>query len=195
MNERSLEGPEYLTGRILHAPILNARKVSRSDLWTVQLEKLVVNSVVNPLTAILRCKNGVLIEKSDGPIGRVMDRLIEEASLVLRAQVRDASTRQLETDAEEDVQALVDRFSASRLRTMVYAVCEKVKGNKSSMLQDVTAGKQTEIGDFNGWLVDTASQYGLSMTTHKTMIELVEGGMVLGEDDLEVRFKETSVKC
>jgi 2-dehydropantoate 2-reductase len=194
LNGQSPEAPEYLTERLLHAPYVNARQVSRSDLWVVQLEKLVVNSVVNPLTAVLRRKNGVLVEKSDGPIARVMDRLIEEASLVLQALVRDANARQLETDAEEDVQALLDRFSAPRLRAMVYSVCEKVKDNKSSMLQDVIAGKQTEICEFNGWLAVTASRYGLSTATHKTVIKLVEEGTVLGEDDLDAHFRTIQLK-
>ncbi|RKU44207.1 hypothetical protein DL546_002654 [Coniochaeta pulveracea] len=194
VNEQRPEGPEYLTQRILGAPILNARQVSRSDLWVVQLEKLVVNSVVNPLTALLRCKNGVLIEKSGGLIGKVMDRLIEEASIVLQALVRDSSTRQLETDGEEDVRALLDRFSAPRLRMMVYGVCEKVKDNRSSMLQDVTATKPTEIGEFNGWLVDTGNRYGLTVATHNAMVKLVQGGMVLGEDDLEAHILEPPVK-
>jgi 2-dehydropantoate 2-reductase len=198
-NQHNAAGAEYLMGQIMSAPHLDARTVSRSDLWVLQLEKLIVNCVINPLTAVLRCKNGVLFNHPDGPTARVMDLLVEEASGVLQALVRDESSREMlagvgTTDNQRSLAAkqaeLVDRFSTPRLRAMLRAVGEKVKDNRSSMLQDVTAGKQTEIREFNGWLVDTAAYLGggLDVSSHATLIRLVEQGVVLEESQLSVHF-------
>jgi 2-dehydropantoate 2-reductase len=205
LGSRQGEQADYLMGQIMSAPHLDARRVSRPDLWVLQLEKLIVNSVINPLTAVLRCRNGVLFSNPHGPIVRVMDRLVEEASDVLQTLVRDDSSREMlldgtANDPDSDTQqalggkqaALLDRFSAPRLRAMLHAVGEKVKDNTSSMLQDVRAGKQTEIREFNGWLVDMAGYLdgsgNLDLATHRTLIELVEGGVILDEGQLAGMF-------
>lgn len=202
LNGRNALGAEYLTNQIMKAPYLNARKVSTTDLWVLQLEKLVVNSVINPLTAVLRCKNGVLFSNPHGPVIAIMDLLVREASGVLQALVRDDSSRGIligehdgpGTDAEQALETrraeLFDRFSPQRLGAMLHSVGEKVKDNTSSMLQDVTAGKQTEIREFNGWLVDTAGYVGggLDVPSHKALIALVEEGVILEESQLGQYF-------
>jgi 2-dehydropantoate 2-reductase len=202
LNSQSALGAEYLMGQIMSAPYLNARKVSTSDLWVLQLEKLVVNCVINPLTAVLRCKNGVLFSSPRGPVIQIMDLLVKEASSVLQALVRDDSSRVILLGEHQDPvldaqqflkmkQAeLLDRFSAPRLRAMLHSVGEKVKDNRSSMLQDISAGKQTEIREFNGWLVDTAGYLGggLDVSSHKALIALVEEGVILDEFQLGKYF-------
>lgn len=202
LNHQHAVAAEYLTNQIVATPYLEARRVSRSTLWVLQLEKLVVNSVINPLTAVLRCKNGVLFSNPHGPIIRVMDLLIEEASGVLQALVRDGSSREMligededpVTDVQEAIEAkqaaLLDRFSAPRIRVMVNSVGEKAKDNRSSMLQDVTAGKQTEIREFNGWLVETAGHLGrrLNVPSHNILLALVEEGVVMDAERLGTYF-------
>ncbi|KAK1769050.1 6-phosphogluconate dehydrogenase C-terminal domain-like protein [Phialemonium atrogriseum] len=190
LNSENAWQADYLMSQITAAPYLDARRVSRSDLWVLQLEKLIVNCIINPLTAILRCKNGVLFADQDGPLIRVMDVLLEEASRVLQTLVRDETSREilLDNDAVPDgqesvemrLQYLLDRFSTARLRAMLHTVGEKVKDNTSSMLQDVMSGKKTEIREFNGWLIDTAGYLGgLDVEGHKRLIQLVENGTVL----------------
>ncbi|CCF42569.1 ketoisovalerate reductase, partial [Colletotrichum higginsianum] len=68
----------------------------------------------------------------------------------------------------------MDRFSQSRLKEMLYDVGFKVRDNTSSMLQDVRAGKQTEINEFNGWLVETAGYLddNLDITHHQILVDL-----------------------
>ncbi len=89
-------------------------------------------------------------------------------------------------------EALLTRFSPPRLKEMVLRVGEKIKDNISSMLQDVRAGKQTEISEINGWLVDTAEYLGgLDVTSHQTIVALVQGGVVVDEADLGRYFRGT----
>ncbi|KAM7192801.1 Ketopantoate reductase PanE/ApbA C terminal domain containing protein [Naviculisporaceae sp. PSN 640] len=194
MNPETQGSSGYLVEQILQAPHLSARAVPSFDLWVLQLEKLVVNSTINPMTALLRCKNGLLFSSSgDSSSERVMDLLLDEASLVLRTLVLDDSSREILAGAgcsssnekvDVDRQALVDRFSSGRLKEMLRQVGEKVKDNTSSMLQDVTFGKETEIKEFNGWFVDTAEYLGVKAPNHRTICNMVEESLVLDQDQL-----------
>lgn len=190
----------YLTKAITTAPALNARSISRADLWVSQLQKLVVNASINPLTAILRCKNGGLFEDSDGVIAKVLDRLLQEASAILQALINHPSSTEILASSDKSAQSLealreelTTRFSFDRLRPMLYRIGEIVKENSSSMLQDVRAGKKTEIRDFNGWLVETANflnqdnsgqQQVLDASCHQALVNLVESGTVMNEEEL-----------
>ena len=153
------ESAEYLSRQIATAPLLAARAVSSRELWLLQLEKLVVNTCINPLTAILRCKNGELFDGGpDSPVARVMDCMLGETSAVLQALVSHESSAQIlvagpdssSTALDAARTQLRDRFSQARLRSMLHAYGARVGANTSSMLQDVQAGKQTEVRDFNG---------------------------------------------
>lgn len=190
----------YLTEAITTAPALNARSISRADLWVSQLQKLVVNASINPLTAILRCKNGRLFEDPDGVTAKVIDRLLREASGILQTLINHPSSTDILASSDKSTQSLealreelTARFSFDRLRPMLYKIGEIVKENSSSMLQDVRAGKKTEIRDFNGWLVETADflnqdnssqQPILDASCHQALVSLVESGAVMNEEEL-----------
>lgn len=191
----------YLTEAIATAPHLNARSVTRAELWISQLQKLVVNSSINPLTAVLRCKNGVLFENPNGIVVQVMDRLLHESSAILQALINHPSSTEILTSSDEDSaqslyqlrEELTLRFSQPQLRSMLHKLGQIVKDNTSSMLQDARAGKPMEIRDFNGWLVETAEflkqdgsgQYQhLDVSCHQALIALVESGAILSEAEL-----------
>ncbi|KAI1410116.1 6-phosphogluconate dehydrogenase C-terminal domain-like protein [Hypoxylon sp. FL1857] len=191
-------GSEYLAEQIVGAPGLAARRVATRELWVAQLEKLVVNAVINPLTAVLRCKNGEIFERRDDGLLDVVDVLVEEASRTLTALVRHPSSDGIlgnkgklsgsatVEDLRETREELIERFSFGRLKTMLYGVGAKVAENTSSMLQDVRAGKKTEIEDFNGWLVETARYLGddHGLPTHEKLISLVTERKTLTRSEL-----------
>ncbi|KAL7921493.1 ketopantoate reductase PanE/ApbA C terminal domain-containing protein [Trichoderma austrokoningii] len=190
----------YLTEAITIAPSLNGRSMSRADLWVSQLQKLVVNASINPLTAILRCKNGRLFENPDGVIAQVLDRLLQEASAVLQTLINHPSSTDILASDSKSAQSLeafrkelTARFSHAQLRPMLYKIGEIVKENSSSMFQDVQAGKKTEVRDFNGWLVETASfldqddslqRRVLDVSCHQAIVDLVESGVIMSEEEL-----------
>lgn len=185
-NQKELEKLNYLTGLITKAPHLAGRAVSRSQLWILQLEKLVINMIINPLTAVLRVKNGELFAGPDGEVAKVMDVLLKETSDVLQALLRHERSIEILRNDEMPQEALVQRFSEPNLRQMLYRVGEKVKHNKSSMFQDMESGKQTEIREFNGWLVETAKSLdqSLDVSSHSALIDLVEQRVKLDEPEL-----------
>ncbi|KAI1486320.1 ketopantoate reductase PanE/ApbA C terminal-domain-containing protein [Biscogniauxia mediterranea] len=194
LNQATAHKAEYLMEQLAQAPALDCRRVSRRELWVAQLEKLVVNSTINPLTAVLRCKNGDLFTKKDedDDLTPVIDALVDEASKVLCALVMDPSSEPI-LAGEADRETLLERFSFPRLREMLLAVGQKVAENTSSMLQDVRARKQTEIDDFNGWLVETARYVNkdLRLLCHEMLIALVKDEAVLGKEEIKRRFIAT----
>ncbi|PTB66538.1 6-phosphogluconate dehydrogenase C-terminal domain-like protein [Trichoderma citrinoviride] len=195
----------YLTEAIASAPCLNARSITKVQLWVSQLQKLVVNSTINPLTAVLRCKNGALFENPHGAVAKVIDRLLHESSAILQALINHRSTAEILTSSTDVKSAqslsslreeLYLRFSFTELRSMLYKIGNVVKDNTSSMLQDARAGKPTEIRDFNGWLVETADflrqsssgqprdRDNLDVSCHQALIAMVESGTVVDETEL-----------
>ncbi|RYC54005.1 hypothetical protein CHU98_g12205 [Xylaria longipes] len=196
----------YLMRQIASAPDLDARAVSRKELWIAQLEKLVVNAIINPLTAVLRCQNGEIFVARDDAFPAVIDKLLGEASKTLSALIRDPASEEIliskplnqEATSRNPVKSLgtsreqlLERFSFPRLRSMVLDVGAKVAANTSSMLQDVRAGKPIEIDDFNGWLIDTAkllNKKGVRLPTHEKLVRLVKDQAALTRGELYLRL-------
>lgn len=189
-----VEKTRYLTELITKAPHLAGRAVSRSHLWILQLEKLVINMIINPLTAVLRVKNGDLFADQEDDVVKVMDVLLKETSDVLQTLLQHESSIEMLRDDEVSHEAILQRFSAPNLRQMLYRIGDKVKDNKSSMFQDMESGKQTEIREFNGWLVETAKSLdrSLDVSIHAALIDLVEQRVKLSKPELGRRLRPCS---
>jgi 2-dehydropantoate 2-reductase len=121
----------------------------RRELWA----KVVVNAAINPLTAVLRMPNGVLVNHED---------LRTMVGFVAREAVAAAGVAGVGLDAEALVARTLD-------------VAAKTADNRSSMLQDVERGRRTEVDAITGELVRTASSAGLGLPYLRTMDVLVRG--------------------
>lgn len=119
-------------------------------IGAARLAKLLVNLAINPVTAIFRVPNGALAEP---PLRAYVDALIHEAWPVLRVEG-------LELDE-----------SAARAR--VHEVIESTAANRSSMLQDVLAGRRTEADALTGAFLELASRHGVNVPTHAAMYRLL----------------------
>lgn len=112
-------------------------------------QKLLINAVINPLTAIYDVCNGELPKH---PFRlRLMQALCEETSAVLTAA----------------------GFRQENGWDKVLGVCEATAANVSSMLSDVRAGRQTEIAWINGGVAELARRYGLKAPLNEGLTELV----------------------
>ncbi|RYP16746.1 hypothetical protein DL767_010142 [Monosporascus sp. MG133] len=196
VNDREAPEEDYLLKQIVAAPGLAGRQITRRELWIAQLEKLVANSIINPLTTILRCKNGDVFVEQDDSLPVIINSLVDEASLVLRGLVLDPSTDDILRDGKgtplQTIRAeLLERFSSSRLRAMLYEVAAKVSENTSSMLQDARAGRETEINEFNGWLLETAKylDLGPALPTNEKLICSVKNKVTLKRNELHGHFQ------
>jgi len=119
-----------------------------ADIEKEEWSKLVVNSVINPLTAILRVRNNEIGVTS---LKEIRHGIVEECSLVAEAEgIR----------FEHDLETEVDR---------------KIRGytNYSSMYQDVVKGKRTEISFLNGKIVELGRKHGIRTPVNETLVGLI----------------------
>ncbi|KAL9115006.1 MAG: hypothetical protein Q9227_001250 [Pyrenula ochraceoflavens] len=152
----------FLLRTLLRTPVLVATHFPELDIFQMQLEKLVMNAVVNPLTAILDVKNGSLLHNVY--FTRVFRLLIAEMSLVIR------SLPELRGIPNVD-----KRFSAPRLENLVVKVIENTAQNSSSMREDARHLKQTEIDFINGYIVSRGEELGIKCVMNFLIQQLVHG--------------------
>jgi 2-dehydropantoate 2-reductase len=113
--------------------------------------KLLVNAVINPLTALFDVRNGELPKHPRR--AALMRKLYEETNQVLIAAGMNGDE---------------DRWQ------QVLQVCERTASNISSMLADVQAGRQTEIEWINGSVCRLAARHGLQAPLNASMVQLVQ---------------------
>ena len=169
----------YMLRTLTRTPVLAAIAFPPRELFQLQLEKLAINAVVNPLTAIMDCRNGDLLNNTHAT--RIMRLLLAEISLVFRNLP--------ELRGQPNIEA---RFSSQRLEHRVVNVMEDTAGNISSMLQDIQKNQLTEIEYINGWIVQRGEEMGFRCIINYTIMQLVQTKSRLtltGETD-NVPFEE-----
>jgi len=136
--------------------------------------------MINPLTAVFDCKNGELF--GDGAVVRMMRLLLQEASQVLLSlpEIRSAK-------GEDD--EIETRFSTQELEVKVLDVAEKTAANTSSMLQDIRAGRETEIDYINGWIVRKGKELGVECEHNERLVEMMKSGKKIGVEDVREHFE------
>jgi 2-dehydropantoate 2-reductase len=109
--------------------------------------KFAINCIINPLTALLGCRNGDLL-----PPGGARQELLALC--------------------EETEPALVDLGlwpAQDSLLDAVSTVCRATAANRSSMLQDRTAGRTTEIDFLTGELLRRTASTGHALPRNETL--------------------------
>lgn len=139
-------------------PAVNALRKAGFDVEATEApgqlvwEKVAINAAINPLTAILNVPNGALLEIKE--VRQLMRDLVVEAAKV-------ASTEGY-------------RFSQSLVES-TEDVCRKTASNISSMLQDIRAGKPTEIDAISGEILRRAQLASLPAPRTRVVYQLVRG--------------------
>jgi 2-dehydropantoate 2-reductase len=114
-------------------------------------QKLIVNVGINALTALTNLPNGELF--ADAELAGLVRRLVSEASTVMRAEGVPAPPRDP-----------VD---------FVRAVAEATNTDRSSMLEDVSAGRRTEVDAINGAVVRLGDRHGVDVTANRVVTALI----------------------
>ena len=152
----------YILRTFTRTPILGAVGFATTELLQYQLEKLAINAIINPLTVLFDCDNGELL--CNMHITRVARLLLSEVSLVLR------SLPEL-----QNVSNLQKRFSMERLEVQVFATAKNTAANRSSMLQDIHQGRQTEVEYINGYIVRRGEELGIMCAMNYMVMMMVKG--------------------
>ncbi|KAL8786908.1 MAG: hypothetical protein Q9213_002539 [Squamulea squamosa] len=171
--------PKYLLECLRKAPVLSMTEESEERILHTQLQKLAINAVINPLTAIFDCLNGQLF---DNPQRLTLSRLLlSEISPVL-SRVFASSTRE-KPDSEA-----ISSFSVSSLEQIVLDAANRSAQNISSMRQDMLSGRRTEINYINGYIVEQGAKLGVDCGINQTLIQLINGRRKISDAEIPEIF-------
>ncbi|MEO0274112.1 MAG: 2-dehydropantoate 2-reductase [candidate division WOR-3 bacterium] len=128
----------------------NIPAVASYDGKRVIYEKLIINSIINPVATLLRVKNGFLLRmlNTNGILN-----LLEEALKVV---------------ALEGI-----HINPIEIQDNLRKVLQSTSENRCSMLQDLEQKKKTEIEYINGYLLKLAKKHGMELRTHEIIYELI----------------------
>ena len=121
------------------------------DAWPAVWRKIVTNAAVNPLSALIRRTNAELL--ADPSASRVADCLAREVARVATA----SGVRIGEDEAVKQWRAMAALTGA----------------NRSSMLQDVEAGRPTEVDAISGAVAREGERHGVAAPLNQAMTLLV----------------------
>lgn len=119
-----------------------------SDIQTRRWSKLLINCVINPLTAIHQCSNGELLKAE---WQEVIQSLVNEAVCVARAE-------QVSLDAKSVYEEIL-------------RVAGETRNNESSMRQDIRHNRRTEINYLTGYIIKKAKKAGLQVPAHEKLMK------------------------
>lgn len=126
------------------------RTLVAADMPRRRWEKLAVNAGINAVTALARVENGALASDEAHEIAH---RAARETARVARLEGVHLPNR-------------VAREAIDR-------VVAQTATNRSSMLQDIDAGKRTEVDAIHGAVVETAAKHGHEVPTNRTLAALL----------------------
>lgn len=115
-----------------------------ADIRTVLWQKLAVNALINPLTALHGCRNGELATRAD--TRQLLPALAREVDAVARAEGVSLDTLALAT-----------------------AVMQQTAGNYSSMNRDFFHHRRSELDFITGYLLTRAGQHGIAVPLHRQL--------------------------
>ncbi|AEB07902.1 ketopantoate reductase family protein [Desulfobacca acetoxidans] len=131
-----------------------------ADIMAAVWDKLLINVGINSVTALTRLRNGQLL-------------IAPEAWRVASAAVQEAWQTALASGVKPSPEPL------SRMRQ----VCQATANNRSSMLQDVLAKRQTEIDAINGQIVRLGITLQVATPINALLTDLIKAlelGLVSG---------------
>jgi 2-dehydropantoate 2-reductase len=149
----SMDGEDSLPLRAIETVLVDAgfncvaTPAIATDIW----EKVAFNGALNALGAITRRANGAL-DNADGRA--VAEAVVDEAVAVATA--------------------LGVPVQRARILTKIDGALTKHRVHKGSMLQDVLAGRPTEIDYINGAIVRAAEQADLPAPVNRTLVHLMK---------------------
>lgn len=117
----------------------------KADVW----KKLILNCVLNPVTAILRIENRGIADKRLN----TLKKLITDECL-------DVAKRDRVTFNFDFVKMIDSALKGSR--------------NLSSMQQDLIKGKHTEIDYLNGAVVELGKKYGIKCPVNESLVSIIK---------------------
>ncbi|SGZ50229.1 CIC11C00000004024 [Sungouiella intermedia] len=159
--EKSATEHPQLIQAVLDASALNATYKPYDEFLLIQMEKLVVNACINPLTAVLDCFNGELLNGKH--IVQMMKRVVKECVDCFREEYPQL----------DDIPTSSTYLDYDRLLATVLEICKLTSQNSSSMREDLRSLNTTEIDWINGYIVGLGYKHRIPTPMNKTLVNLV----------------------
>lgn len=156
----------YLVGLLARVPEFYTRTIGHKSFYKDQLLRLAVASVIGPVSVLHDCSNSELLMSHNAKVA--MKSVVDEISLVIRSLPELQSLANIETD-----------FGAIKLQTRVKSTLIKTAQNHSKMLEDVNAGRRTDIDYLNGYLLTRAAELGIRCPINEMLVNVVKGKQMI----------------
>ncbi|WP_313798773.1 2-dehydropantoate 2-reductase [Cytobacillus sp.] len=134
---------------LLATPIENFPFVLQKNYNEMLLQKLIVNAVINPLTAVLNINNGLLLENPH--YYYLFKEFFNEVSTILDLMDKEKTFRHLEN------------------------ISRKTAENRSSMLKDMDEQRPTEVDAILGFVLNEARKKQLKAPFSESFYHLIKG--------------------
>lgn len=122
------------------------------DIERLLWQKLVINAVINPLTAIYQCRNGELIT----------------------CDQYKAHAQQLSAEIDHLLQSLNLTLFDTPTFTQVALVAQATAINYSSMYQDIAHARKTELPNITGFILQQAEKFGINCPQHRQIMQHIQ---------------------
>lgn len=157
-----LLGSLYGADNEVMAPLANAINLSgipsevSADIGKALWAKMLFNTTLNPLGAILNVSYGELSESEHARM--IMDSIIEETYAVLAAEKYETFWK----TADEYKEVFYGKLVPDTYK------------HRSSTLQDIEKKQKTEIDTLNGCIIRLANKNGIDVPTHNMIYKLIK---------------------
>lgn len=145
---RTVEEDQWILDKLILQSIKNFPAQFEQEYMVMLKKKLVVNAVINPLTAILRVSNGSLLTNKNYKM--LFDQLFDEVCLALSLERHTYYENLLH-------------------------VCKNTAKNESSMLKDIKNGRRTEIDAILGYVLEEAQRKEIKVPLALAFYHCVKG--------------------
>lgn len=148
----------HLTNLLTSVPRMNAISYPYIDLLQLQLEKLTINAVNNPICALADSKN---------------EHLWTETAL-RNALFAEISSIALRLPELAGVPGVEERFSPEKLEKVVLDNLKKTEKGTCSMVWDLRCKRRTEVRFINGYWVRRGGEVGVPSPVNMGLVRRIE---------------------
>ncbi|PVU95468.1 hypothetical protein BB561_001805 [Smittium simulii] len=138
---------------------LSILNIPHEELYEKLLIKLSVSAVLNPITALMQCKNGDVYIKAKDIDPDLFTNMCKEISEIYRLA---HNGKQYTWSSSENIQK------------NILNVANLTQNNYSSMCMDLLNGNSTEIDYINGYLVNLAKRYNIDSKFNTMMYNQIK---------------------
>jgi 2-dehydropantoate 2-reductase len=152
----------FLVGSLARVPEFNTETIAHDYFTRAQMQRVIAHSVVGPMSVLYDCSNRQMI--SDQNVQLSMRLLLQELSSLVLALPELRGLPRVQRD-----------FAPKKLESIVRSVMKKNMDKTTTMLENVRAGKRTDIDYSAGYFLIRAAELGVPCPRMEMLFHMVKG--------------------